>query len=238
MNEDFVTRESGGPAASANNPAAVSANSAVAVPGAAMTISVPRDLAVQIVGPDAGRQSRMKPHGSMTKGATAEEIAAVEVFMKPFLDQEIDRVHNKTGRPAANHVGNATVTQAKALRGFCARFAESLKQHLVKKGADDRHYRSKQRMDQAWAVVNQINAALGLPLEDGKSKEEWADDIIGQAIRLQNQLQRFLDHCARTVPAVCAGGALPSPLPQLLAFAGPLNELVETTQQRQSDTDA
>ena len=88
--------------------------------------------------------------------------------MKPFLEQEIDRVHNKRGgRPAANYAARATADEARALKAFCARFAESVKQHLVDKGDDDRHYRSGQRLDQARAVINQINTALGLPSEDG-----------------------------------------------------------------------
>ena len=66
-------------------------------------IHIPRDLAVQLVGSDAGKENRMRPHGAMTKGVAPRETAAVEKFMKPFFDQEIDRVRNKrAGRPAAN----------------------------------------------------------------------------------------------------------------------------------------
>ena len=82
-------------------------------------LSIPRDLAVQLVGSDAGKARRMRPHGSMTQGAIPQEVAAVERFMKPFLEQEIDRVQNKrTGRPPSHHAGKATIEQAVALKAY------------------------------------------------------------------------------------------------------------------------
>lgn len=131
-------------------------------------IHIPRDLAVQLVGSDAGKTKRMRPHGAMTKGVAPRETAAVERFMEPFLQQQIQRVENKrAGRPAAHFVARASAEEASALKAFCVRFAESVKQRLVNKGADDRYYRSKQRLEQARAVINQINTALGLRSEDG-----------------------------------------------------------------------
>ena len=131
-------------------------------------ISVPRDLAVQLIGSDAGKMRRMRPHRSMTKGAELNELAAVEEFMKPFLDSEVNRVHGH-GRPAANHVAKATVDQALALKQFCLRFSVSLEEHLARQGNDDRHHRSRQRFSQAWCVIRQINQALDLPTADGKA---------------------------------------------------------------------
>jgi hypothetical protein len=213
---DRVTTDVSGPAAN----------------GATAAISVPRDLAVQVVGSDAGRQRRMKPHSAMTKGATPQEIRAVEEFMRPFLEQEIERVYNKTGHSAASHAGLATVEQATALKGFCLRCAESLKQHLAKKGADDRHHRSKQRLDQARAVVAQINAALGTPADDGGSSEERVEEIVGGAVQLRDQLREFLERHARTSREGCAQDLRAAPVAALKAFLVPLNAFVEGCERR------
>ena len=63
-------------------------------------LKIDRDLAVQLVGSDAGKERRMRPHGAMTKGSTDVEMADVLAVMDPFLGDEIRRVHeDRTHRP-------------------------------------------------------------------------------------------------------------------------------------------
>jgi hypothetical protein len=200
-------------------------------------IPIARDLAVTLVGSDAGKEKRMKPHSAMTKGATPEEIAAVENVMSGFLEQEIARVHNKpAARPSPTYLGVASVDEAKALKAFCARLADSLKQHLIAKGDDDRHYRSRQRLDQARAVISQINTALGLPPEEGRPVAECVQEIVGQAIRLRNQLNDLRSLFVRQ------GATGPEPetptttARDLVAFLTPLNALLERVEANRGST--
>ncbi len=218
----------GNPIAIRPNPGA-SLPSANALPiGELVDLSIPRDLAVHIVGSDAGKEKRMRPHGAMTQGAMPQENAAVESFMKPFLDQEIDRVQNKrTGRPAATYVGKATVEQALALKAYCDRFAKSAKQHLVAKGHDDRQYRTKQRLEQARALIRQINAALGLPADDGRSLDECIQEILGQALRLRDQLRDLRSLCVPQGATVPGPETAATPARDLVEFLTPLNALLE-----------
>ena len=189
-----------------------------------LEISVPRDLAVQIVGSDAGKAKRMRPHRAMTKGAEPSEVAAVEAFMKPFFDHEIDRVHGG-GRPALNHVGRATVDQALSLKKFCLRFATSLKEHLAKKGDDDRHHRSRQRFNQAWDVINQINRALELPTDDGRSLDEVAQDILNDVRALRDKLVEFRRSGVPNETGPAASQSRIAHPSQLLDLIGPLDQL-------------
>jgi hypothetical protein len=139
-------------------------------PGPAqIEIIIDRDLAVQLVGSDAGKAKRMRPHGAMTAGGSPQEFADVQAIMEPFLRDEIRRVYgDKTHRPKV-HVARATPRQAESLKAFCVRFAAVLELHLSAQPGDDRRYRSQQRLGQARRVIAQVNAALGGTQGDGRT---------------------------------------------------------------------
>lgn len=210
------------------NEAVVATGAQNPVPEEVVEISIPRDLAVTLVGSDAGKQKRIKPHSAMTKGASPEETAAVEDVMAGFLEQEIARIQNKpSGRPSPTYLGVVSIDEAKAVKAFCIRLADSLKQHLIDKGDDDRHYRSRQRLDQARGVISQINTALGLPPEDGRSPADRVQEIVGQTIRLRDKLCDLRGLLARQ-GATDPGAEVPStPARELIEFLTPLNALLE-----------
>ena len=56
-------------------------------------VEIERDLAVQMVGSDAGRARRMKPHRATTADASPQQLADVMAVMEPFLLDEIRRVY-------------------------------------------------------------------------------------------------------------------------------------------------
>lgn len=144
--------------------------------------------------------------------------------MKPFLDREIDRVHSGS-RPAAKHVGTATPEQALSLKKFCLRFATSLKKHLADKGDDDRHHRSKQRLNQAWDVINQINRALDLPPDDGKGVQEVVEEILADARCLRGKLEGLQTRVGNAT-GVSSQGNPATPPHQLIELIGPLDQFL------------
>ncbi len=144
-------------------------------------ISIERDLAVQVVGSDAGKARRMRPHGAMTRGSTGDELFAVQAVMRPFLVDEIRRVHeDRTHRPRVFRP-RATPSQAAARRAFCQRFAACLELNLEKHPGDDNRHRSRQRLARARRVVARINAALGLSPDDGRTPDQCWRQATTQA---------------------------------------------------------
>jgi hypothetical protein len=157
-------------------------------PEAAMCeIAIERDLAVQLVGSDAGKARRIRPHGAMTKGSSDEEFADVRVVMEPFMKDEIRRVHeDKTHRPML-FLARATCSQAASLKAYCLRFAASLEMNLEKHPGDDNRHRSQQRLEQARRVIAQVNAGLGIP-QEGPTIERCRREAIVKAESLDAAL--------------------------------------------------
>ena len=154
---------------------------------ASIEIVVERDLAVQVIGSDAGRCRRIKPHSSMTRGASQEECADVSAAMAGFLNDEIRRVHqDKTHRPKACQV-TMTPQQALALAAFCRRYATFLRVHIEKHPGDENLSRSQQRRNQALRVISQIDAAL-LPQADAQAMEEFRREAVTKAESLDAAL--------------------------------------------------
>jgi hypothetical protein len=152
-------------------------------------LEIERDLAVQLVGSDAGKARRMRPHGAMTQGASPVEIADVGAVMEPFLRDEIRRVHeDKTHRPKISMV-RATPQQALALKSFCQHFATYLMDHLGKNGGDENAYRSQQRLNQANRVIDQINRGLDLRSDLASRLEQCRREVIMKAEGLKASLE-------------------------------------------------
>jgi hypothetical protein len=98
--------------------------------------------------------------------------------MQPFLDDEIRRVaSDRTHRPKVSRV-SATTGQARALKGFCLRYAAFLRNHLERHPNDDRVHRSRQRLEQAYRVIDQVNAALGTGFDDGRTLRQCEHEAI------------------------------------------------------------
>jgi hypothetical protein len=158
---------------------------------ASIAITIDRDLAVQIVGSDAGKARRMRPHGAMTMSASAEEQADVRAVMEPFLNDEIRRVYeDRTHRPKV-HVARATPRQAASLKPFCQRFAADLERSLERHPGDDNRHRSLQRLDQARRVIAQVNAALGIPQEDGRTLEQVHQELIAKLVGFSAEIGKL-----------------------------------------------
>ncbi len=153
-----------------------------------LEITIDRDLAVQFVGSDAGKARRMRPHGAMTRGSSDEEQAGVRAVMEPFLNDEIRRVHeDRTHRPKV-FLARATRSQAVSLKSFCLRFAASLEVNLEKHPGDDNRHRSQQRLEQARRVIAQVNAVLGIPVDDGRSLEKVHKELVAKLAGLSLEI--------------------------------------------------
>lgn len=196
-----------------------------------ISISIPHDLAVQIVGSDAGKEKRMRPHGSMTKNAPTAEVQAVVEFMQPFLDREIDRVHNRNTRGIRGYAGAATEAQALGLKRFCERFATSLRLHLDKRPGDDNLHRTRQRLNQAYDVIRQINAGLGLADEEVRPVESILTDFVIRLQPVRDELLKLNVNGRRSsnwenIPSsqVAVVAALLEPIDQFLASRSPVAE--------------
>ncbi|CAN5605468.1 hypothetical protein BH23PLA1_BH23PLA1_36860 [soil metagenome] len=153
-----------------------------------ITLKIERDLAVMLVGSDAGRCMRIKPHSSMTKGTPPEQFANVCTVMDPFFQDEVKRVHHdRTHRPKVSTV-RATPRQTLALREFCRRYTAFLQDHLDRHPGDENLSRSQQRLNQANRVIAQVNDVLGLPQDDGRAFEQRRREAISKAEALDTAL--------------------------------------------------
>ena len=151
----------------------------------------------------------MRPHGAMSVGGSPQELADVQAILDPFLAAEVRRVYeDKTHRPAV-FVARATPQQARSLKTFCLRFIAMLERHLSKHPGDDRRHRSQQRLDQARRVIAQVNAALGLPAQDGRTLEQLRSEVIEKARILNAAVGAIRSHPEHGVDPV------DSPLPGL-----------------------
>jgi len=141
----------------------------------------------------------------MTKGASVEELADVGAVMDPFLNDEIRRVHeDKKHRPKLFHA-RATPAQVTSLKAFCVRFAASLEMNLEKHLGDDNRHRSQQRLDQSRRVIAQINTALGISHDDGRTPERCRREAILKAEILSAALTALDEHAEAVIdPATAA----------------------------------
>lgn len=163
-------------------------------------LTVPRDLAVQVVGSDAGKERRFRPTRTMTKEATAEEVAAVERLMQSFTDSEIHRFHEDRSERCTSCQVNATREQAQALKNFLMAYAAHVRKHLARHRGDARYHRSQHRLDQTYEVVRQINQGLGLGDQDGRTIQVLRDDAMTHMHQLSEQLQSLINR-AKAVTA-------------------------------------
>jgi len=161
---------------------------------APIEIVIDRDLAVQLIGSDAGNARRMRPHGAMTKDSSDEELIDVRAVMEPFLNDEIRRVHEAKTHRLKVFLARATPRQAASLRAFCLRFAAALELNLAKHPGDDNRHRSQQRLDQARRVIAQVNAAEGIPQDDGRTLEQCRRDAVLKAEVLDAALTTLRAH--------------------------------------------
>lgn len=154
-----------------------------------ITLTVERDLAVMLVGSDAGRCERIRPHGAMTVGSSPREFRDVQALLEPFLRDEIRRVKSdKTHRPRATTV-RASPEQALALKAYCLRYAAFIRDHLEGQGDGDRAHRSRQRLEQAYRVIDQVNSALGMPFDDGRSLGQCEREVVEQVRGLDEAIE-------------------------------------------------
>ncbi len=154
-----------------------------------ITIKIERDLAVMLVGSDAGRCDRIRPHSAMTFGSSPSETLNVQTLLEPFLRDEIHRVKvDKTHRPKATTV-QASTEQALALKAFCLRYAAFIRDHLDGHPQDDRAHRSRQRLEQAYRVIDQVNTALGKTFDDGRTLAQCEREVFEQVFGLGNAIE-------------------------------------------------
>jgi hypothetical protein len=153
-----------------------------------ISLSVPRDLSVQIAGSDAGKEKRFRPTATMTKNVTADQVASVEQLMQPFLEDEIKRFHQDRSRKTKSAEVTATPEQAQALKKMCQDYALHLEKRWSRKNQDPRNHRSKQRLDQARKLIGQINQGLGLGDDDGRSFRQQRGEAIDQLERTKDEL--------------------------------------------------
>lgn len=156
---------------------------------ALIDLSIERDLAVMLVGSDAGRRERIKPHNAMTRGASAQEEADARVLMTPFLEGEIRRVRGDKAHRSKISGVKATTRQALALKGFRIRYAEFPRSHLENHPNDDRSHRGRQRLARTYRVIDQINTALGTHFDDGQTLGHCRREVIVLTENLASALE-------------------------------------------------
>jgi hypothetical protein len=147
-----------------------------------------RDLAVQLVGSDAGKARRVRPQAHAVKALSPAELVTLSEIMQPFLDAEIRRVHEDKRHRLMTFPCQLTRPQAQVLKRCCLAYAAHLREHLSRHPGDSRYNRSQQRLDQATTVVEQINAALGTPFDDGLTVATHAQLVLTQAQALSKEL--------------------------------------------------
>lgn len=157
-----------------------------------VTFKIPRDLAVEMVGSDAGKERRMRPAATMTKGLTPDELAAVTPVLQPFVDAEAHRFHdNRSARLKAFEV-TTSPNHAVILKKMAVNLADHLCQHLSSRWHDSRFIRIQQRLDQARDLIRQINQTLGLnEYDDGRTAEERAKELTQSLHQAIVHLDRF-----------------------------------------------
>ncbi|MEZ6070933.1 MAG: hypothetical protein R3C10_11825 [Pirellulales bacterium] len=170
---------------------------------------IPRDLAVQIVGSDAGRQRRFRPTGTMTKNVTADQLASIERLMQLFLEDEIKRFHENRSHRAKSAEVTASADEAKVLKHMLAGYAKHLEQRWQEKNQDPRHQRSKQRLDQARDVIRQINQGLGLGDVDGRSIDQHRHDATRRLEDAKQQVNTLADLVNKSARFVAPDDVLP-----------------------------
>ena len=165
-----------------------------------ISLTIHRDLAVQIVGSDAGKERRFRPTGTMTKVTTVEELAAVERLMRTFTASEIHRYHENRSERCPSCQVNATREQAPALKNCLLAYAAHVRKHLAKHQGDARYHRSQHRLDQTYEVIRQINAGLGLGDDDGRTIQVLRDDVMTHMHQLNEQLQALINRAKAVTP--------------------------------------
>jgi len=149
-----------------------------------ITIRMERELAVMLVGADATRNPGIRPHISMTRGASPEKFADCRAAVAPLFRDGVKRVlEDRTHRPKS-FIIRATSGQVLALKVFCHRYADFLQDHLDRYQSEENLHRSRRRFEQAGHVIDEINAALGLIPEHGRALERGRRDAIALAKRL------------------------------------------------------
>lgn len=191
-------------------------------PDTLIEIVIERDLAVQIVGSDAGKAKRMRPHGAMTKGSSPGEQADVKAIMEPFLNDEIRRVHEDRQHRVKSHLARATPSQALSLKAFCLRFTAFLRLHIENHSGSENIARSQQRRNQALRVISQIDAALGCSRTINQEMLEYRRDAIMKA--------RVLDAALDALNAHAKPGIDPASTP-LLELRGALRHCLDRCEQ-------
>lgn len=172
-------------------------------------LSIPRDLAVQIVGSDAGRQRRFRPTRTMTKNVTADQLDSVERLMQSFLEDEIKRFHQDRSHRAKSAEVTASADEANTLKQMLTVYAKHLEQRWQEKNQDARHHRSKQRLDQARDVIRQVNKGLGLGDVDGRSIDQHRRDATRRLQDAKQQLDTLTDLVNKSARFVAPDDMLP-----------------------------
>lgn len=194
MSTEYRPPEAAKPEA-APPPTAPSLPGNAAPAGDLIPLDLPHDLAIQVIGSDAGKEKRIRPHGAMLRGASAEEIETVKAALQPIQELEIKRVHEGCHYSSRLHHLQVSRAAALAIKGFCLRFVENQRQHLNKDPGNDRLYRTRQRLNQALDVIRQIDLALGVPVDPLLQTEAKADALrrLGEILPSLKSLQDQAD---------------------------------------------
>lgn len=163
----------------------------------AIELTIQRDLAVQIVGSDAGEERRFRPTATMTRGVAPADLAHVGSLTRPFLEAKVHRFHTNRSERMAELKVTATANEARALLQLCTNYATHLQKHWDQSGHDARHHRSKQRLDQTRAVIQQINRGFGLGDDDGRTPLELRGEAKAKLQQLIELVATLIDRAKR-----------------------------------------
>jgi hypothetical protein len=68
--------------------------------------------------------------------------------------------------------------------------------NLEKHPGDDNRHRSQQRLDQGRRVIAQVNAALGIPQDDGRTLERVHKELIAKLAGLSAEIDGLRERAA------------------------------------------
>ncbi len=163
--------------------------------GNLISLDLPHDVAIQLIGTDAGNQKRIRTQVSMLPGVSDKEFETVKAALQPILELEIKRVHEGCRYSSRQHDLLVSRAAALAIKWFCLRFVENQRQHLNKDPGNDRLHRTRQRLNQALDVIRQIDQALGVPVDPILRTEAKVDVLrrLGEILPSLKSLQDQAD---------------------------------------------
>jgi hypothetical protein len=142
-------------------------------------LSIPSDLARQLIGKAGSLRQRFQPPLAMTQCCTEAERKAVEALMTPFVASEKTRRASHTREAATTYKCQPSASQASALKKMVFGYAQHLEQHLEK--LEQQPESTQRRLRESYKLLDCLNRLISAPQYEG---------TLEQALYRQHRLLR------------------------------------------------